>query len=220
MKRKLILILIIIVIIGSGAGIGSYFWYQSVHYVKTEDARLAGEIYRVMPKISGKLNTLTIKQGDTVVADQIVGQQDITNLSSTLLDQASLRSPVSGTVIHTSAKPGEVVTPGQSVAMIVDKKALYVSANIEETEIEKIKLGQYVEFSIDSFPSHTLTGKVYEIGNATASTFSLLPTTSTSGNFTKVTQRIGVKISIDDQRGLNLSPGMSAEVKIHIKGEN
>lgn len=122
MKRKLILILIIIVIIGSGAGIGSYFWYQSVHYVKTEDARLAGEIYRVMPKISGKLNTLTIKQGDTVVADQIVGQQDITNLSSTLLDQASLRSPVSGTVIHTSAKPGEVVTPGQSVAMIVDKK--------------------------------------------------------------------------------------------------
>lgn len=220
MKRKLILILIIIVIVGSGAGIGTYFWYQSVHYVKTDDARLAGEIYRVMPKISGKLNTLTIKQGDTVVAGQIVGQQDITNLSSTLLDQASLRAPASGTVIHTSAKTGEVVAPGQSVAMIVDKKALYVSANIEETEVEKIRLGQRVEFTVDSFSNRIFTGKIYEIGNATASTFSLLPTTSTSGNFTKVTQRIGVKISIDDQQGLNLSPGMSVELKIHIKGEN
>lgn len=55
------------------------------------------------------------------MADQIVGQQDITNLSNSLLDQASLRSPISGTVIQTSAKVGEVVAPGQSVAMIVDK---------------------------------------------------------------------------------------------------
>lgn len=71
------------------------------------------------------------------MADQIVGQQDITNLSNSLLDQASLRSPISGTVIQTSAKVGEVVAPGQSVAMIVDKNALFVSADIDETKIKK-----------------------------------------------------------------------------------
>lgn len=219
MKRKLILVAIIAVIVLSGGGIGYYYWYQATHFVKTDDARLAGEIYRVMPRISGKLNALTIKQGDTVVADQIVGQQEITNLSNNLLDQALLRAPISGTVIQTSAKPGEVISPGQSVAMIVDKKALYVSANVEETEVEKVKIGQRVDFTLDTFPGRTFSGKVFEIGNATASTFSLLPATSTSGSFTKVTQRITVKASIDDQYGLNLSPGMSAVVKIHIKGE-
>lgn len=218
-KRKLTLVIILTIIVLSGGGIGYYYWYQAEHYVHTDDARLAGETYRIMPRISGKIASFAVKQGDTVVADQIVGQQDITNLSSTLLDQASLRAPISGTVIQTSAKAGEVVSPGQSLALIVDKKQLYVSANIEETEVEKLKIGQRVDFTIDTFPGRTFTGKVFEIGNATASTFSLLPTTSTSGSFTKVTQRVTTKISIDDQHGLNLSPGLSANVKIHIKGE-
>lgn len=219
MKRKLILIIILAVIVISGAYIGGYYWYQGANYVSTDNARISGDIYRVMPRIAGKINTLGIKMGDTVVADQIVGQQDITNLSNSLLDQASLRSPISGTVIQTSAKVGEVVAPGQSVAMIVDKNALYVSADIDETKIKKIHVGQLVTFDIDTYGATEFQGKIMEIGQATASTFSLLPTTSSSGNFTKVTQRMSVKVSIDDHKGLDLAPGMNASIKIHIKGE-
>jgi multidrug resistance efflux pump len=219
MKRKIVLYVILLVMVLSGAGIGSYYWYENANFVSTDDARITGDIYRVMPRISGKINALNVKIGDTVVSDQVVGQQDITNLSNSMLDQATLRTPISGTVIQTSAKTGEVVSPGQSVAMIVDKSKLYVSADIEETKITKVKLGQPVEFTLDTYPGRIFIGKVFEIGKAAASTFSLLPTTSTSGSFTKVTQRITVKMSIDDNQGLDFAPGMNAVIKIHIKGK-
>ncbi|MEW9700819.1 HlyD family secretion protein [Paenibacillus sp. SI8] len=219
MNRKLVLIIILAVLVISGGSIGGYYWYQGANYVSTDNARIAGDIYRVMPRISGKINTLNVKVGDTVIADQIVGQQDITNLSNSLLDQASLRSPIGGTVIQTAAKVGEVVAPGQSVAMIVDKNAVYVSADIDETKMKKVHIGQKVTLGFDTYSGTEFTGKIFEIGQATASTFSLLPTTSSSGNFTKVTQRMNVKISIDDHQGLDLAPGMNAEIKIHIKGE-
>ncbi|UQZ82711.1 putative multidrug resistance protein EmrK [Paenibacillus konkukensis] len=134
------------------------------------------------------------------------------------LDQAALRSPIDGTVIKTMAKTGEVVSPGTTVAMIVDKTKLYVSANIEEGDLNRLKLGQTVDFTVDTFPGNTLHGKLMEIGEATASAVSLAPASGSSGNFTKVTQRIPIKISIDDQAGLAIIPGMNTTIKIRLKG--
>lgn len=218
MKRKSMLYVILAAMVIVGGGIGGYFWYEGQHYISTDDSRIAGDIYKVMPRITGKVTSLKIDEGDQVLADQIIGQQDTNNLPAGNLDQAALRSPIDGTVIKTLVKEGEVASPGQTVAMVVNKKQLYVSANIEETEIHKLQVGQKVDISVDTYPGKTLTGSVKEIGKATASTFSLLPATNTSGNFTKVTQRIPVKISIDDQQGLDLSPGMSTVIKIHLKG--
>ncbi|GAA4864178.1 efflux RND transporter periplasmic adaptor subunit [Paenibacillus vulneris] len=218
MKKKQVLSIILAAAVVVAAGGGYTYWYQGHYFIKTEDSRITGDIYRVMPRISGKLTSLAINEGDTVLSDQIVGQQDNTNLATSNLDQAALRSPIEGTVIKTNAKVGEVVSPGQTVAMIVNKKDLYISANIEEGDINRVKVGQTVEFTVDTFPGAKLTGKVKEIGEATAATFSLLPATNTSGNFTKVTQRIPIKISIDSQDGLALAPGMSTTIKIHLKG--
>lgn len=217
MKRKVVLIIILTVLVVVGGGIGGMFWYQGTQYVTSEDARLAGDIFKVMPRVTGKVLTMQVNEGDHVLADQIVGQQDSNNLSISMLDQATLRSPIEGTVIKSMIKPGEVASPGQTVAMVVDQNKLYVSANIEETEIHRIKTGQKVEIKVDTFSGLTLTGTVKEISKATASTFSLLPASNTSGNFTKVTQRIPVKITIDDQQGFDLSPGMSTVIKIHVK---
>jgi multidrug resistance efflux pump len=217
MKRKVMLYVILIALVVVGGGIGGYFWYQGQNFISTDDARLAGDIYKVMPRITGKVTALQVSEGDHVLADQIIGEQDNNNLPTSSLDQAALRSPIEGTVIRTLVKAGEVSSPGQTVAMVVDTKKLYVSANIEETVIHKIQEGQKVEIQMDDFPGKVLTGKVKEISKATASTFSLLPSTNTSGNFTKVTQRIPIKISIDDNQGLELSPGISSTIKVHLK---
>jgi multidrug resistance efflux pump len=218
MNRKGILYAIVTAAVIVGGAIGGYFWYEGQNYISTEDARLAGDIYKVMPRITGKVTSLTVKEGEQVLADQIIGQQDTNNLPTSNLDQAVLRSPIDGTVIKTLIKAGEIASPGQTVAMVVNKEQLYVSANIEETDIHKVREGQTVDIRVDTFPGKLLKGKVTEIGKATNSTFSLLPATNTSGNFTKVTQRIPVKIAIDDQQGLDLSPGLSTVIKIHLKG--
>ena len=98
---------------------------------------------------------------------------------------------------------------------LVDPNKLYINANIEETKIVHIKKDQLVDISIDQLSGKKFTGKVDSIGQATASTFSLLDT-STSGTFTKVVQRIPVKITIDPTDS-KLLPGTNAVIKIHIK---
>ncbi|MCZ8522891.1 MULTISPECIES: efflux RND transporter periplasmic adaptor subunit [Paenibacillus] len=217
MKRKGVLYTILAAMIVVGGGIGGYFWYNGQHYVSTEDARLTADIYRVMPRVTGKVTSLSVEEGDQVLADQIIAQQDSSNLAVSMLDQAALRAPISGTVIKTMVHTGEVASPGQTVAMVIDKSKLYIMANIEETYINRVHDGQKVEITVDTFPGATLTGTVKEVSKATASTFALLPSTNTSGNFTKVTQRIPVKIAVDDQQGLDLSPGMSTVIKINVK---
>ncbi|MDQ1909698.1 HlyD family efflux transporter periplasmic adaptor subunit [Paenibacillus sp. GD4] len=217
MKRKMTLYIILAAIVVGGGGIGGYFWYEGENFISTEDSRLAGDVYRVMPRITGKVTSLQVKEGDQVLSNQIIGSQDSNNLSTSNLDQAMLRSPIEGTVIKTMVKPGEVASPGQTVAMVVDNSKLYISANIEETDIHRIHSGQKVDIHVDTFADATLTGTVKEVSKATASTFSLLPSMNTSGNFTKVTQRIPIKIEIDDQLGLELAPGMSTTIKIHLK---
>ncbi|RNB80119.1 HlyD family secretion protein [Brevibacillus fluminis] len=218
MKKKGSLYVILILMVLVCGGVGGYYWYQGANYISTEDARLTGDIYRVMPKMSGKLMQLNVQEGDSVIADQPVGQVDSSNLATNLLDNAVLRAPITGKVIKTQAKVGEVVAAGQPIAMVVDKNSLYLSANIEETNLSRLHVGEVVDFTVDAFPGNHFTGKLSEIGEATNSTFSLLPATSTSGNFTKVTQRIPIKIAIDSTNGIELSPGMSAVIKIHVKG--
>lgn len=220
MKRKQVLTIILAAAVVIGGGGGYMFWYEGQHYLKTEDARIAGDIYKVIPRLSGKVTSLPVKEGEQVLSDQIIGQQDSANLATSQLDQATLRSPIDGTVIKTLVKAGEIASAGQTVAMILNKEQLYISANIEETSIHRLQVGQKVDITVDTYPGTPLTGKISDISQATASTFSLLPATNTSGNFTKVTQRIPIKIAIDDQQGLNLSPGMNTAIKIHVLGND
>lgn len=109
---------------------------------------------------------------------------------------------------------GENLSANQIVLSICDLKSIWITANIDESKISRIKKGQPVDIKIDAYPGQTFKGKVEAIGNATQSSFSLLPTESSSGNFTKVMQRIPVKIAVISPAQL-LKPGMSARIKIH-----
>jgi membrane fusion protein (multidrug efflux system) len=138
----------------------------------------------------------------------------------TQLRNARLYSPSDGIIARRWLLPGDVVQAGQSVFTLTISKNLWVVAFLEETKIGNVHTGERVRFSIDAFPGETFYGKVFLVGSTTASVFSLIPANNASGNFTKVTQRIPVRISIDSTdngkstSAYNILSGMSAIVKI------
>ena len=138
------------------------------------------------------------------------------------LQHCTISSPIDGKVAKRWALPGDVVQPGQPIFSIYDRKDIWVTANLEETNLQDIRLGQPVELMVDGYPGKHYSGKVFQIGGSTAAQFSLIPPNNASGNFTKITQRVPVKISITQNRPagelpMELLPGMSVEVRIKTR---
>ena len=124
-----------------------------------------------------------------------------------------IESPLKGIVDRRFVEIGEYVSPGQRLALIHDPERIWIEANIKETEVRRLKIGQPVEVTVDAYPEANLEGYVERIGSSATSTFALLPSPNPSGNFTKITQRLPIRISIDQQDG-RLRPGMMVEIKI------
>jgi len=145
------------------------------------------------------------------------------NVVETQLKNTVIMSPMSGVISKRWALAGDVVSPGQPIFTVYDLKNLWVTANLEETSISVLRVGDNVEVSVDAYPDIKFSGKVFQMGSNTASQFSLIPPNNASGNFTKVTQRVPVKISIQPSAGptektpIQLLPGMSVEVKVKLK---
>ncbi len=139
---------------------------------------------------------------------------------STQLKNTKIFSPIDGIVAKRWMLPGDVVQPGQSILTINNNHRHWVIIYLEETKLSELHIGQKAIYTIDAFRGVKFTGKIYQIGSNTASQFSLIPPNNASGNFTKVTQRVPIKISIEgteDNRQLkefNFLSGMSAVVKI------
>ena len=134
------------------------------------------------------------------------------------LDRAdrTIGSPANGVVDRVFVEEGEYVTPGQRLLLVHDPKKVWIDANVKETDIRKVKIGQTVDVTVDAFPDKKFAGKVIAIGNAATSEFALLPTPNPSGNFTKITQRLRVRVAIDQEQNL-LRPGMMVEVFIDVR---
>lgn len=138
----------------------------------------------------------------------------------TQLKNTKLYAPIDGLVAKRWLLPGDVVQPGQSIYTVNNNKTFWVIVFLEETKVGNLHLGQSAKFEIDAFPDEIFTGKIFSMGSSTASEFSLIPANNASGNFTKVTQRVPLKISIDaTESGKSMSlfhllSGMSSVVKI------
>lgn len=126
-------------------------------------------------------------------------------------------APTDGVIALKSANAGEMVAASQPIVTITDLGDTWINARIEETKIGRIKIGQSVEFTVDGYPGRKFAGTVTEIGTATGSVFSLIPNENASGNFTKITQRIPIKISLPQDNAVVFRPGMSVIVKIRTK---
>ena len=132
------------------------------------------------------------------------------------VEDRTIKSPIPAVIDRTFTLPGEYVAAGQRILLLHNPAEVWIEANIKETQIGKLKLGQAVSVSVDAYPADTFVGKVTRIGSATTARFALLPTPNPSGNFTKITQRVPVKIDMV-QMPKPLTPGMMVEVEIDIR---
>ncbi|PLT33021.1 HlyD family efflux transporter periplasmic adaptor subunit [Bacillus sp. V5-8f] len=210
-RGRLILVNIIgiIIIFGLIAG-GGYYYYQNTNYVNTDDARVAGDMATIVAPTAGHLTGWNIQEGDQVSRNATIGR-----ISGG--DGARNISAVSeGTVVREQVNENQLVQAGQVLAQTIDMNNIYITANIDENNIEDIEEGDSVDITIQGDPNTVYEGTLEKIGYATNSVFSLMPQQNASGNYTEVTQTIPVRISINSPSDTVL-PGMNADVRISIK---
>ncbi|NHM32556.1 HlyD family efflux transporter periplasmic adaptor subunit [Neobacillus terrae] len=209
-KGSLILTNIIgLVVIVALIAAGAFFYYENENYVKTDDAVVSADMLQVVAPASGLLTEWDVKEGNTVAKKDALGSV------SDGKESLPVNSMMSGKIIKNEAKANQMVQAGQVLAQTADMDHLYITANIKESDLKSISVGSSVDITVDGDSDVTFDGKVEEIGYATNSVFSALPSQNSSGSYTKVTQKVPVKILIENPSETVL-PGMNAEVKISI----
>ena len=149
-------------------------------------------------------------------ADSVVEQANATlELAKIQLNDTRVTAPFSGVIGKRGAMVGQYVQPGQALYSLVPDGAVWITANFKETQIQHMQAGQSVQVSLDAFPDKTFIGVIDSLSPASGSKFSLLPAENATGNFTKIVQRIPVRIRLDlSAEEAHVLPGLSAVVKV------
>jgi membrane fusion protein, multidrug efflux system len=130
----------------------------------------------------------------------------------------TIESPADGRVVMTFVRQGEHVSPGQRILMFHDPQDIWVEANVKETDVRLLKPGMKAEVRVDAYPDRVFEGEIFRIGQTATSKFALLPDPNPSGNFTKITQRLPVRILLTEKDPA-LRPGMMVEVTIAVRND-
>lgn len=151
-------------------------------------------------------------------AADLLGAQAALTAAKLRLSYTRIVAPFDGLVSERQVQPGDYVNVGSSLISVVPIPNVYVMANYKETQLTRVKAGQRVDISVDTFPDETLHGRVEKISPASGSQFALLPPDNATGNFTKVVERIPVRIKFDAGQPLveRLLPGMSVITHIRV----
>jgi multidrug resistance efflux pump len=209
--RKLALIVVAIVVLLAGIGGGGAYLIYSSHYVSTDNAQVDGDKVDINAPTTGTLTDWSGEQGAAVTTDETLGRVQIQGTGP----QQLIKSPGNGTIAINNVVDGQWVTAGDELATAYDFNKIYVTARVDETDIDAVHPGQLVDIDVDAFSGTPVTGTVEEVQAGAAGQFSLFPEDNTTGNFQKVTQVIPVKIALDNTSGLSLVPGMNVTVHIH-----
>jgi membrane fusion protein (multidrug efflux system) len=145
------------------------------------------------------------------------GKEAALTVAQVNLGYTKIAAPADGNVGERQVRPGQLVSPGTQVIPFVNV-VKWVQANYRETQLTNMRVGDPVEISVDAYPGKIIRGKVIEIAPASGSQFALLPPDNATGNYTKVVQRIPVKIALDDQNiAATLRPGLSVIAKVRTR---
>jgi membrane fusion protein (multidrug efflux system) len=161
----------------------------------------------------------TAEAGVRVAGARTLAARAMAENAQLQLDYTKITAPASGEVSRKQVEVGQLVSPGQPLLSIVADTGVFLTANFKETQLAKIRPGQPVEFEVDAYGGCVGEGKVASVSGATGAKFALLPPDNATGNFTKVVQRVPVRIAVTKPcPGYTLRPGLSANVHINTAG--
>ena len=134
------------------------------------------------------------------------------------LSYTAVKAPTDGVIASKTVETGERIQPGQALMAVVERN-VWVLGNFKETQLARMRVGQHVEVKIDAIPDHKFSAHIDSIQPGTGSTFALLPPDNATGNFTKIVQRVPVKIVFDDigEYRSRVVPGLSCEPKVDLR---
>jgi multidrug resistance efflux pump len=195
--------------------VGYRYWRDATLYVSSDDALVDATLQSVTSPGTGTLVNWAVQPGAHVTAGQLIGiVRGLPGISSG--SSYNVVAPIDGTLLRVDAHQGQNVSSALPLAYVADLDHLRITAYVDETAIGAVRIGQPVDVTVDATGGTEYLGMVSEIIPATAGQFALLPSSDRStGNFTKVTQRIEVRIALQTTSSVPLYPGESANVRIH-----
>ena len=193
---------------------------EAAEKLRTLQAQLKAQLSQNRAQAAAAQRQLAVlsAQADQATA-AVAAQQAAVQLSHINLGYTRIVAPEDGVISLRQVHPGQLVGVGGQVTTLTPLPRIWVIANYKETQLTHMAVGETAEITVDTFPGHKLKGHVLAFAPGSGAQFALLPPDNATGNFTKVVQRIAVKIAIDDADGLadRLRPGMSVEARVHAR---
>jgi len=207
--KKFIIVLILTLLLGGGAATGTYFVWRNAGYLTTDNARVTTTLIAVTSNAQGTLERFTIYEGRRVEENEVLGWVE---------NSEAFHSPFDGLVVQTNAVQEQIVSHMEPLAVIADLNDIHIQANIEETDVGRIQVGQPVTVTIDPFGNREFNGYISEISRITSAELTGQALFfNTGGTFTRVTHLIPIKISITDDVDLETFLGVNARVRIDMR---
>jgi membrane fusion protein (multidrug efflux system) len=178
------------------------------------------EVTRTQAALAAEEGQLVVVLADRKQADaQLAQARAALTMAQNDLNNTVIKAPVAGVVGNKGVQVGQYVKIGTQLMAVVPLPQVYVVANFKETQLENMRPGQPVEIAIDAYPNHKLIGTVESFAPASGAVFSLLPPENATGNFTKVVQRVPIRIAVPKENALAglLRPGLSVEVSVDTR---
>jgi len=195
---------------------------ESQERLQTTNAQLSAQLDQdraLTRAASRQLDVLAAQQAQAEAA--VAAQQASLRIAQINLSYTRILAPQDGVIGQRQVKPGQYVGVGGQITTLTPLPHVWVVANYKETQLTHMAVGEQADITVDTFPDRRLHGHVLAFSPGAGSQFALLPPDNATGNFTKVVQRIAVKIAIDDADGLleRLRPGMSVVARIDTRSD-
>ncbi|WP_211112395.1 HlyD family secretion protein [Azospirillum sp. SYSU D00513] len=194
---------------------------QKLETAEADLSKAAAGVARARAALQAEKDQIAVLDASRVEAEAHLRQAEAAlQTARNDLENTVVRAAVDGVVGNRGVQVGQYARPGVQLMALVPLPDVYVLANFKETQLERMRLGQKVTVTVDAYPGRVLEGQVESLAPASGSQFSLLPPENATGNFTKIVQRVPVRIALPRDNALAglLRPGLSVEAEVDTRG--